>query len=60
MIEIPHNVSFNILGTKERLQSLINLNFTVNKLPMADLGNVDFDDEEEDRDDELASIEHKI
>jgi hypothetical protein len=42
--DIPNNVSFNLLGTKEKLQSLMNLNFTVNKLPLAELGEMEFDE----------------
>lgn len=39
------------------MHSIINLNCTVNQLPMAELGEMDFDEEEND---DLASIENKI
>ena len=54
-MEIPNNVSFNLLGTKERLGSLLNLNFTVNRLPLAELGAVVYDEP-----DDSASIADKI
>jgi hypothetical protein len=55
LVDIANQVSFNLLGTKEGLHSLLNLNFTINKLPMADLGDVDFNDQ-----DDSASIADKI
>ena len=35
LMEISNHISFNLLGTKERLGSLLNLNFSVNRLPLA-------------------------
>jgi hypothetical protein len=54
-LEVVNNVSFNLLGTKERLGSLLNLNYTVNRLPLADLDVINFEDQ-----DESASIAEKI
>jgi hypothetical protein len=34
-MEAQNNVSFNLLGTKEKMNSLLNLNFTINKMPLA-------------------------
>lgn len=54
-MEISNHISFNLLGTKERLGSLLNLNFSVNKLPLAELGEVHYSDQ-----DDSASIADKI
>lgn len=51
-----NNVSFNLLGTKEKLNSLLNLNFTINRMPLAELQEVDY----AENDDDSASIAHKI
>ena len=45
---MAQQVSFNLLGTKERLNSIMNLNFTINKLPLMELGEVKFDEKDED------------
>ena len=42
MMEISNHISFNLLGTKERLGSLLNLNFSVNRLPLVELDEIDF------------------
>ena len=36
-METQNHVSFNLLGTKEKLNSLLNLNFTINRMPLAEL-----------------------
>jgi hypothetical protein len=51
-----NNISFNLLDTKQRLNSHMNLNFSVDMLPPADMAEVKFDEESED----LASIADKI
>ena len=44
LVEVPQNISFNLLGTKEKLHSLMNLNFSVNKLPHHDFGEVKYEE----------------
>lgn len=56
--ENPNNVSFNFLGTNEVLQSMMNLNITVNKIPPADEEEILFDQNE--KEDDLVSIEDKM
>ena len=41
--EVPNNVSFNILETRNKLQSFININLTVNMLPLAEMGELEYD-----------------
>lgn len=53
-----NNTSFNLIVTKEKLHSIMNLNMTVNHLPL-DMGQAMFS-EESDEEDECVSIEHKI
>jgi hypothetical protein len=53
-----NNTSFNMMATKEKLHSIMNINFTVNHLPI-DMGQNMFSEESEDED-ECVSIEHKI
>ena len=53
-----NNTSFNMMATKEKLHSMMNINFTVNHLP-TDMGQDMFSEESEDED-ECVSIEHKI
>jgi hypothetical protein len=55
LVEVSNNVSFNLLGTKERLGSLLNLNFTINRLPLVSLGEMYHEDQ-----DESVSIADKI
>lgn len=47
-----------MFGTKEKIHSLLNINFSANMLPQADMGFMKF--EEESDHDECVSIEHKI
>lgn len=51
-----NNISFNILGTKEKLNSIMNLNFSVNLLPQNDMVDMHLDDDISDQ----ASIADKI
>ena len=57
LVEVPQNISFNLLGTKQNLHSLMNLNFSVNKLPNHDFGEVRYENEEEE---DNVSIAEKI
>jgi hypothetical protein len=54
-----NNTSFNLIATKEKLHSIMNINFTVNNLPL-DMGQAMFSEESAEEDDECVSIEHKI
>ena len=55
----PNNTSFNLICTREKLHSIMNLNFTVNNFPQVDMEEQLAEEESEDRD-ECVSIEHKI
>lgn len=44
-----------MLGTREKLNSLLNINYTVNALPLAELGEVERGDNDDD-----VSIADKI
>ena len=43
--EMHNNTSFNLIGTKEKLCSLMNLNFTVNHLPQLDVERLSFEEQ---------------
>lgn len=60
MMEVSNNVSFNLLGTKEKLNSLINLNFTINRLPLAELGELRYNQHYDDDSCHSASIAGNI
>lgn len=46
--EMHNNTSFNLIVTKEKLCSLMNLNFTVNNLPQLDVERLSFEEQSED------------
>jgi hypothetical protein len=54
--ELPHHFSFNMMGTKQQLKSIINLNVSLNRLPHSNMAEVSYE-EESDKED-CVSIEH--
>lgn len=54
-----NNISFNILGTKQKLHSIMNLNCSVNVLPQPDLADINLNNDIDESDDQ-ASIADKI